>query len=156
MSHSGLRVRRRARLGHLMRRTLGSLSSRPPSFADHEWAAQYLSAGEADLWHRMSAADRRHSILVARRFAERVGEASRAEMAGALLHDVGKVVSDLGTLARVAATVIGPRTARFRQYHDHERLGAELLAAAGSDPVTVALVTGSGAAAPALRDADDI
>ena len=57
-------------------------------------------------------------------------------MAGALLHDVGKLESGLGTLARVVATIVGPRTARFRRYHDHERIGADLLVAAGSTPVT--------------------
>ena len=80
----------------------------------------------------MTVQDRRHSILVARRFVEFAPEASRAEVAAALLHDVGKLASGLGTFARVVATVVGPRTDRFRPYHDHERLGAEMLAAAGS------------------------
>ena len=58
----------------------------------------------------------------------------RAEMAGALLHDVGKVQSGLGTWGRVAATVVGPRTRRFRQYHDHEQIGASMAAQAGIRP----------------------
>ncbi len=77
-------------------------------------------------------------------------------MAGALLHDVGKGQSDLGTFGRVAATVIGPRTKRFRLYHDHEALGIELLRDAGSDPATLALLDGTGRAAGALRDSDAI
>jgi hypothetical protein len=52
--------------------------------------------------------------------------------------------------------VVGPRTDRFRRYHDHERIGAGLLEAAGSDPVTVALVAGAGDAFADLRAADDI
>jgi hypothetical protein len=54
------------------------------------------------------------------------------------------------------ATLVGPRTARFRQYHDHEALGASMLADAGSDPVTVELVQGRGSAAADLRAADDV
>lgn len=148
--------RRAAPLGHLIRRAVGSLSPRPPAPDDERWAEQYLQAGERDLWRRMSAPDRRHAIVVARRFAERAPDATRAEMAGALLHDVGKIVSGMGTAARIAATLLGPRTARFRAYHDHERIGADLLAAAGADPVTVALVRGMGRSASALRAADDV
>ena len=55
-------------------------------------------------------------------------------MAGALLHDVGKFEADLGTFARVAATIVGPRGRRFRMYHDHEAIGARLAEAAGADP----------------------
>ena len=80
----------------------------------------------------------------------------RDETAGALLHDVGKLDSDLGTLARVLATIVGPRTDRFRRYHDHEKIGADLLVAAGSSPLTVELVLGRGRAAPALAEADNI
>ena len=54
--------------------------------------------------------------------------ADRAEVAGALLHDVGKVEAGLGTFGRVVATVVGPRTERFRTYHDHEAIGARLAA----------------------------
>ena len=141
---------------HLARRFVGSLSRRPPSPADVAWVESMLTAGECDLWRRMSVVDRRHSIAVARRFAERRQEATREEVAGALLHDVGKTEAGLGTFGRVVATIVGPRTRRFRAYHDHERLGADMLADAGSDPVTVALVRGDGAAADALRAADDV
>jgi hypothetical protein len=103
----------------------------------------------------MTAADRRHSILVARRF-ESSGSWSRDEMAGALLHDVGKLDSGLGALGRVIATIVGPRTTRFRRYHDHETIGADLLAQAGSTEMTVELVRGRGRAAPALVEADNI
>lgn len=142
--------------GHLVRRFVGSLSRRPPSAADEGWARDWLADGELALWQQMAVADRRHAVLVARRFVDRRPSATRAEMAGALLHDIGKIDAGLGTLARVVATLVGPRTDRFRRYHDHERIGAELLEAAGSDPVTVALVQGSGDAFADLRAADDI
>jgi HD domain len=142
-------------IGHLARRWVTSLSRREPAAGDVAWAESQLLDGELQLWRRMSVADRRHSILVARRFALS-GARSREELAGALLHDIGKLPSALGTPARVAATIVGPRTARFRLYHDHERIGAEMLAAAGSSPVTVELVLGRGCAARALSEADNI
>jgi hypothetical protein len=141
--------------GHLLRRFVTSLSRQPPSAADEEWARSWLTAGEDALWVSMPAADRRHAIEVARAFLARRPAASRAELAGALLHDVGKVPSRLGTFGRVAATLVGPRTRRYRIYHDHEMIGANMAAQAGSEQVTVALIGGSGPAAADLRRADD-
>lgn len=144
------------RIGHLSRRFVGSLSRRPPAERDEVWAASFLRPPEQRLWSSMSPTDRRHTIEVARRFESLRPAATRAEMAAALLHDVGKVDSGLGTISRVVATVIGPRGRRYRAYHDHERRGADRLEVAGSDPVTVALVRGEGPATMALRDADDV
>jgi hypothetical protein len=141
---------------HLARRFATSLSSAPPDAADEAWAHGHLGAGERALWDRMTASDRRHSIEVARRFVDRRRGATVDEVAGALLHDVGKIEAGLGTLGRVTATVVGPRTRRFRRYHDHEAIGAQLAAAAGADPVTVALIAGHGPAAADLRVADDV
>ncbi len=141
---------------HLARRFVTSLPKVPPSMEDEAWAESWLSPAEVDLWRRMAAQDRRHAVLVARRFVARRTRAERAEVAGALLHDVGKVESGLGTFGRVAATVIGPRTNRFRTYHDHEAIGARLAEVGGSDPVTVALIQGRGAAAADLHSADDL
>jgi hypothetical protein len=147
-------------VGHLARRWAGSLSTRPPAPADAAWAEAFLPAGETALWRRLSNVDRRHAILVARRYAELRPDAARAEMAGALLHDIGKLDAGLGTWMRVVATVVGPRTERFRRYHDHEAIGAEMLVQAGSDPLTVAMVADSADLPPsvraALHTADDI
>lgn len=141
--------------GHLARRLLSSLSRREPEATDTMWAESYLLEVEVQLWRKLSPPDRRHAIVVGRRFAS-MGSWSREEMAAALLHDIGKLESSLGTVARVLATVIGPRTARFRRYHDHEPIGADMLTAAGSSPVTVDLVRGVGSAAAALAAADHI
>lgn len=141
---------------HLARRFVGSLSRTPPPDSDVAWVVGQLLLGETELWQRMSVQDRRHSILVARRFVESVPDASRPEVAAALLHDIGKLVSGLGTFSRVVATVVGPRTTRFKQYHDHECLGAEMLAAAGSAPETIELAQGRGEHAAELRQADNI
>jgi len=106
----------------------------------------------------MSAPDRRHAITVARRFEMLVPDASRDQLAAALLHDVGKTVADLSTFERVVATLVGGRTRRFRQYHDHEALGLDLCRGAGSSERTLALLRGDDRAeiVDALHRADDI
>lgn len=142
--------------GHLVRRFVGSLSRRAPDAAAVQWAVGHMLAEEAVLWSAMPVQDRRHSIEVARRFVAAEPHATRAEVAGALLHDVGKGEAALGTMGRVVATVVGPRTARLRAYHDHEAVGARMLTEAGSDAVTVALVQGQGRLAASLRAADDV
>lgn len=142
-------------IAHLARRFFTSLSRREPDVADTAWVDSQLLDSESELWHRMTVADRRHSIIVGRRF-EVSGTWSRDEIAGALLHDVGKLDCGLGTFGRVVATVVGPRTARFRRYHDHEAIGAELLTAAGSSAATIDVVLGQGRAAAALNAADNI
>ena len=143
-------------LGHLARRFFGSWSRTEPPSTDVEWVRSQLLAGEHARWSAMAVQDRRHSIVVARRFVDIAPHATRAEVAGALLHDVGKQIAALGTLGRVVATVVGARTERFRQYHDHEALGAALLAEAGSDPATIELVSGGGRLRDELRRADDV
>jgi len=132
--------------GHLVRRFLGSLRPGGPPPADEAWARDTLLAGERPLWDRMSGPDRRHAVAVARRTEAALGpRATRPVVAAALLHDVGKVESGLGTFARVAATLVvavvgrtrvARRPGRLGRYARHDALGAELLAAAGSDPLT--------------------
>jgi hypothetical protein len=139
---------------HLVGRFFTSLSPRPPDVVDDVWAEDHLLDHEIVLWRRFGNQDRRHSAKVARRFVARRPAATRAEVAGALLHDIGKVDCGLGTFGRVAATIVGPRTESFRIYLDHERIGAERLAALGSDPVTVALVAGHGPAFGDLEASD--
>ncbi|MBV9661527.1 MAG: hypothetical protein JO337_10250 [Acidimicrobiales bacterium] len=126
----------------------------------------------------MPGPDRRHAAGVARGAAALLGfdpdlegthtscadgsRPPRAVMASALLHDVGKVESGLGTFSRVAVTAAalvmgrerlvarrsgngrpsgtrapGWRT-RYRDYLVHDRIGARLLREAGSDEMTVA------------------
>lgn len=155
---SGARIDERPlrRLAHLGRRFAGSLSSRQPTESEVSWVREQLLAGEFVLWSRMSAVDQRHSIVVARRFVAITERPVRDEIAAALLHDVGKIASGLGTFGRVLATIIGPRTERFRSYHDHEMLGLRLAADAGSSPVTLELLRGEGRRASALRRADDV
>jgi hypothetical protein len=133
---------------HLGRRFVTSLWPGGPGQAGEQWVAGHLLPGELELWKRMSGADRRHALGVARRVERDLGhEASRAVVAAALLHDVGKVAARIGTLRRVAATVVDPRPGwenqpgwrrRFALYRDHGRLGADMLSLAESDPLTIA------------------
>jgi hypothetical protein len=141
--------------GHLARRFVKSLDRRPPGPEDVAWAHSWLTDGERQLWDSMPETDRRHSIEVTMRFSDLRPWATRAEMAGSLLHDVGKTASGFGTFGRVVATLVGPRTKRLRRYHAHEVIGADMAAAAGSDPATVRLIGGRGPAAADLRAADD-
>ena len=133
---------------HLARRFLGSLSPRPLDPDDADWVHRQLLPGERDLWARMPLADRKHAAGVARDVDRRLGPGTaRPVLAAALLHDVGKVESGLGTAGRVVATLVGRRRAatwtagyrgRVARYLRHDALGAELLEAAGSDPLTIA------------------
>jgi hypothetical protein len=101
----------------------------------------------------MSQVDRRHAVGVARDVERQLGdEAAKPVLAAALLHDVGKVSSGLGTYGRVIATLAGAAagrsmaeawtegkgfTRRVGLYLRHGAIGADMLAMAGSDPLTV-------------------
>lgn len=148
----------RLHLAHLTRRFLRSLDPRPPSDVDLLEVRAILSPSEFELWSSLPSHDRRHSLDVLRRFDSMVPDANAPERAAALLHDVGKVSSSLGRIARVAATIVGPRGRRFREYHDHERIGADLLHRSGSDTRTVGLVSGvvDDPVGRALRAADEV
>jgi hypothetical protein len=139
---------------HLARRFFASLRPGRPPAASQQWAASQLLDPEQVLWDRMSAADQRHAVGVAREVERALGhEATRPILAAALLHDVGKVESRLGTYGRVVATlsakVAGAEMAhtwrrqrgfarRVGLYLLHADLGGDLLELAGSDPLTVA------------------
>jgi hypothetical protein len=142
------------KLWHLAARFVTSLPPTPPSVDDEIWVDDHLLAGERMLWVQLSNQDRRHSAAVARRFVIERPDATRAEIAGAILHDVGKIECGLGTFGRVVATLVGPRTAAFAAYHDHEEIGARMAEAAGSDRATVDLIAQRGPAFAAL-DASD-
>lgn len=139
---------------HLVARFVTSLPPTPPSVEGEVWADEHLLPGERALWIRLSNQDRRHSIDVARRFDDVLAGASRAQIAGALLHDIGKVECELGTFGRVVATLVGPRTDAFRVYHEHEEIGARLVAECGSDSATIELVAESGPLYEQLKACD--
>jgi hypothetical protein len=139
---------------HLATRFFGSLRPGGPPASDDAWATAALLPGEIALWRRMSGADRRHAVGVARRTESALpAPVDRPVLAAALLHDVGKVDSGLGPVRRALATVAGmaaghEAASRWRRrrgpvgragrYLGHDAIGADLLAAAGSDALTVA------------------
>jgi hypothetical protein len=160
---------------HLVTRFFGALWPGGPPGADEAWARRFLLPAERDLWEQMSGPDRRHAVGVARGALEllgaggarhddtlapggdEAGDAARAVVASALLHDVGKIESGLGTVGRALVTMLalavgrsrlaaapagtapeGRWRRRARLYLSHDRLGAALLERAGSDRLTVA------------------
>lgn len=128
---------------HLVRRFFGALSRSTPNSQEIAEVTNILTKDEFDLWSKMQTMDQRHSIDVTFRFKAIRPEASTPEVRAALLHDVGKISSSLGVMARVLATIVGKRGQKFTAYHDHQRLGAEMLEEISSDPLTVKLVAGT-------------
>jgi hypothetical protein len=150
-------------LGHLAARFAGSLWPGAPSIAGEAWARHWLSPAERELWARQSNQDRRHAIGVAHDVGLALGDSdgtgvARRVLAAALLHDVGKVESGLGTFSRVGATMVAAALGRQRvsawasssassplarwraragRYVSHDAMGAALLVEAGSDPFVV-------------------
>lgn len=143
-----------ATTSHLVRRFFGSLRPGGPSAADRAWVDAQLLPAERALWIRLSGPDRRHATAAAREVERILGhDATRPVLAAALLHDIGKLESGLRTYGRVVATlsakVAGPEMAhdwrrqrgfarRVGLYLLHADIGGDLLALAGSDPLTVA------------------
>ena len=149
------------RPAHRARRLLRSLVARRPRSGDLEWADTWLDDAERRLFRRMPGVDQVHSIEVARAVEANLGRLglgphdpdARWLLGAALLHDVGKSVAGLGTYGRVMATLssaaggadMGPlwaqkrgMTRRIGLYLQYPRLGADLLAVAGSDERVVA------------------
>ena len=143
-----------ASASHLIKRFFGSLRPGGPGEHAETWVAARLLPGELALWRRMSGPDRRHAVGVAERVERALGhEATRPVLAAALLHDVGKIESGLGTYGRVVATmsakVAGAEMAsawrrqrgyarKVGLYLQHDEIGGDLLELAGSDALTVA------------------
>lgn len=145
-------------LFHLVKRFNSSWSRKDVTEDELGMVRSLLTASEFNLWNQFSIADRRHSVEVAQRFAVLLPGASREQRAGVLLHDIGKIQSNLSTLMRVGATLVGPRTKRFRLYHQHEEIGITMLRHAGShaDVIAVLNQTCNAEVAAAFRSADNI
>lgn len=140
-----------SRIRHLTRRFAGSLRVGPPAHADRAWVAGVLSSSELVLFLRMSNADRRHAVEVARRVESSLAGTPEQDdprwPAAALLHDVGKIEAGLGVAGRVVATVLVDAVGegrvrtwatrpgfrgRLGRYADYPRRGARLLRDAGA------------------------
>ena len=144
---------------HLVRRWRSSIDRSPLTSADLQFARASLIDVEWNLWSSMELADRRHSIVVARRFVSMAPRADDAEIAAALLHDVGKTVARLSTTERVLATLIAPvvKPRRWSQYYRHEEIGLDLCRGLPSRDATLRLLGDvNHPLAEVLRRADDV
>ena len=148
---------------HLAKRLAGAVVAKRLSTVEVNKVAAILAPAELQLFRQLSTADQRHALQVLGRFDAFVANDLRVAppvvaRRAALLHDIGKVQAPLGTLLRVVATMVGPRTAAFRRYHEHEVIGVTMLEHAGSDVTTLMLLRGQGDAQllAALRRADAI
>jgi hypothetical protein len=143
---------------HLVRRFVRSIGGRQVTEQQLLWVSEVLNQSELALWKQMSNPDQRHSVYVGERFVALLPNATQQEIAGVLLHDIGKIESQLNTFERVIATLVGPRSSRFRSYHDHERIGVELLTQAGSWETTIGVLNGyaSMEVIQAFRESDHI
>ena len=134
---------------HLAGRFFGSLRPGGPPARDRAWVAEMLTPEELALWQRLPKHDQRHTVEVARRVeAALAGSAHAGDTrwpACALLHDVGKLASDLSVFHRVLATLLG-RAADWRLseweefrglrrrislYLRHAEVGADMIRLAG-------------------------
>jgi hypothetical protein len=118
---------------------------------DLTWAASVLTDPERALWARLPPYEQDHAVQVARKVERRLAPTMHGAedrwIAAALLHDVGKLESDLSRFERVAGTlasrVVNVATARrwassargFRRrvgaYLIHGEIGARLIREAG-------------------------
>ncbi len=141
---------------HLVKRTIESAGSRPPDPVDMQWACLHLSPAERELWAQLHTRDQRHSINVARRFSALAGDPPTTAIAGALLHDIGKIDATSSILLRIMSTIVGPRTRMFRRLHEHEVRGRDLLLCIGSASATIETAAGEGVWGETLRRADHL
>jgi len=127
-------------LTHLARRFFESLRARHPDIDDQGFVADHLSGAAAAVFWEQPVADLAHAVRVARRVAQALPD--RPELVrAALLHDVGKRSSGLGTLGRALATGLSWTPLRLpdamRRYRDHAAIGAAELADIGCEAPAV-------------------
>lgn len=142
---------RRQGLGHLVRRAREQWGDTPPNRDDVAWADRHLTPPEQQLFRRLCNADQRHSIRIAHMMPPEDPEL----VAAALLHDIGKCEGPRSVIARIAATVCGPRTASWARYLNHDVSGPVIAEAAGARPAVVAILRGADDRAAQVRAADE-
>lgn len=119
--------------------------------ADLVWVRAILTPAELELWAAQSAYDRNHTVEVARRVERRLAPTAYGKdplwPGAALMHDVGKLQSNLSLGERVVATLVSKLvgvatvrrwassatgwTRRLGLYLIHGEVGAEMIRAAG-------------------------
>jgi hypothetical protein len=139
---------------HLVRRFLGALRPGPPSPAATARVEAVLTPPELELWRHLPNHDRRYSVRVAELVERDLASTEYAGdpqwIAAALLHDTGKLDSNLGVPGRSVATIVAALAGRRRvsawrgtggfrgrvaDYTRHDELGAARIRAAGGREV---------------------
>jgi hypothetical protein len=128
---------------HLVRRFCTSLVARPPDAATVVRVREILTDGEFACWAAMPRADRAESVATLQGLPPAVAADDRWA-AAALVHDVGKAASGLGTFGRAVATARGAVfgadriDGRAGRYLRHAAIGAAMLQDAGARAEVVA------------------
>lgn len=143
---------------------------RPPGPAERAAVGAVLAPRLAALWARQTVAEQAHSLRVLAALRAQ-GHTEPALLAAALLHDVGKTRAPMPLWGRVAVVLAGrfwpeaaarwgrgrPRGWRrpFVTAAQHPDWGADLCAAAGAAPLTVALIRRHQTPVPAPATPED-
>ena len=140
-------------ISHLTRRCFWSIrAARPLDPDERELVSSLLGQELHGLFARMTDQDQRHSFEVMQAVRLAYPHAPTSIVQAALMHDVGKSAAPLGTLGRVAATLLAPiirrrepvavgegsvadggseaatgLMANLRIYVHYERIGAQLI-----------------------------
>ena len=124
---------------------------RAPLAAEQTWVKSLLTREEFDLWSRLSPYDQSHSIRVAQGVHRRLAATQYAGdsrwLSVAIMHDIGKLESNLALHERMLATLAGRivklstamrwassargLTRRVGRYLIHGALGSEMIRSAG-------------------------
>ena len=133
----------RPRFAHLVARFREMGEPVTTEESDAAFAAAILRPDELALWMRMDPRDRRHAVAVTKRFVGACPGAVREEVAGALMHDIGKSQVSMGRVARSVATIVAltPTMRRYRAAFEAHDVAVSLgwsLVAPGDEPADAA------------------
>ncbi|MGD0291203.1 MAG: hypothetical protein ABSC63_16290 [Candidatus Binataceae bacterium] len=140
----------RAYLNVLAGRLIDTFHRAPPA-AEQTWVMSLLTREEFDLWSRLSPYDQSHSVRVAQGVRRRLAATQYAGdlrwLSVAIMHDIGKLESNLAVHERMLATLAGRivksstamrwassargLTRRVGRYLIHGALGSEMIRSAG-------------------------
>src|SRR6202049_1252994 len=141
----------RAYLSVLAKRFIDVFRPVPLAAAEQKWVHSLLKPEEFGLWSRLSPYDQRHSVRVAQGVHRRLAATQYAGdsrwLSVAIMHDIGKLESNLGLHERMLATLAGRivrlstakrwassargLTRRVGRYLIHGALGSEMIRSAG-------------------------
>jgi hypothetical protein len=141
----------RAYLKVLARRLIDTFHRAPLTAAEQTRVTSLLTRDEFDLWSRLSPYDQSHSVRVAQGVHRRLAVTQYAGdprwLSVAIMHDIGKLESNLAPHERMLATLAGRivtlstakrwassargLTRRVGRYLIHGKLGSEMIRSAG-------------------------